>query len=211
MKKYFFVPMLATMAILFLAATNTFTTKHTQATAGFKELLAAFPKGNLPYAININQIKMYLTQNNNVPKEYPSLSYELKKMLPNAKTAKFSRMPEQTVPMKMIETADNFILVYHQGYLSWGSGKFHITMFDKKGKIVREDYLADLDTENPTSGQINADLTLTRIKYALTWDKEVEKIVSVEKRQMTTTSLLTGAKAVAPATTVPQGTVKRAK
>lgn len=212
MKKYLFLPTLMALVLVFMAATNiTFAPNKVESKAKFSELLAAFPKGSLPYAININQVKTFLYQDesDNINVLSPAIPRNVASLLPGTESEKFSRMPTVTTPFRAIETPDKYILVYHYGYMGFGVGKFLVAAFDKKGKLIKEDFLAELDGENPIAGQIDADFKITRVTYKVTWDEEHTKIVSLEKQSVASSQLLRAPKNVIPA--VPQESVKRAK
>jgi hypothetical protein len=162
-----------------------------QRKASFKDLLAQFPEGNLPFEITQNDfVKEFerLKQEQKTPydpeaptKEKPKrLDWKYAELLPHG-DGRFSRMPTYIVPIKKFETADNFAVLYilEQAY-GVMQGQYFISTFDKKGALVSTHLFAHFNRKQALVAAVNSDLLVNQKELAINWAEDASATALLE-------------------------------
>lgn len=167
----------------------------------FERFLAELPKGKLPFVLSANQLQKHLEANTGEsnkrktsPLEMVRLSYSYNRFLPNMEGSQFSRVPPSASGLMTVPVEENHLVVYASGRIYGGYQIFYSVLYDKKGKILKEEKMAEIHHDFLMEGAISEDLQLKTTTYKIVWTDEESrydrKIKQLEKDKEAVKTLL---------------------
>lgn len=167
----------------------------------FQDFLAELPKGKLPFVLSANQLQKHLEANTGEydkrktsPLEMVRLSYSHNRFLPNMEGSRFSRVPPSASGLMTVPVEDKHLVVYASGRIYGGYQTFYSILYDKKGKILKEEKMAEIHHDFLMEGAISEDLQIKTTTYKIVWTSEESrydrKIKQLEKGKEAVKTLL---------------------
>ncbi len=158
----------------------------------FERFLSELPKGELPFALSVNQLQKHLEayrgeqdKRKKSPLQMVRLSYGYSDFLPNMDGGKFSRVPPSASGLMTVPVDDKHLVVYASGRIHAGYQIFYSILYDKKGNVLKEEKLAEIDNNFLMEGAISEDLQIKTITHKIVWSDEENfydrKIQQLEK------------------------------
>ena len=163
-------------ALVLIAAVVLFAVAATAQNATFEGFLQQFPKASLPFSLGEQDLRSQLeTRAANLPvAKATRLGWEYYGFLPSLEeNARESRMPVYPEPVAMLETADNYTMIYNTGRSFARQYKtYNIAVFDKKGNFVATRCIAGVNPTALAAATIDENLEITIKEYSINWAKD---------------------------------------
>jgi hypothetical protein len=140
--------------------------------AHFKAFLQEFPKGNLPYVIEENNLRHHLEVR--PTEQLKRLSWEYYEMLPDLEeNMRNTSMPVYPEPVVYFETESHYAVVYNTGRKFARQFKtYNIAVFDKAGHYVASRCIAGVNPTALAAAIITPDLQVTIREYRVEWNHD---------------------------------------
>ena len=162
-------------ALVLIAAVVLFAVAATAQNATFEGFLQQFPKASLPFSLGEQDLRNQLeTRAANLPvAKATRLGWEYYGFLPSLEeNARESRMPVYPEPVAMLETADNYAVIYNTGRSFARQYKtYNVAIFDKKGNFISSRCIGGVNPTTLASATINENLEITVKEYSVNWEK----------------------------------------
>lgn len=167
----------------------------------FQDFLAELPKGKLPFVLSAAQLQKHLEsyrgdadRGKDSPLNMVRLSYSYNRFLPNMEGSRFSRVPPSASGLMTVPVEENHLVVYASGRIYSGYQTFYSVLYDKKGKILKEEKIAEIHHDFLMEGAISEDLQIKTTTYKIVWTGEESrydrKIKQLEKGKEAVKTLL---------------------
>lgn len=176
MKSIFFIPVFFfTLVSLFATTTNTVNNDNGSEPT-FQDFLAQFPKANLPYAFEADDMQAQLENRTAAPKG-ARLAWEFYQFLPMLEeSARLNRMPVYPEAVAAFETQEYYAVLYNTGRAFTKNLKsYHVSVFDKAGNHLSTHFVAGANAETITEAIIDEALNADVQAYQINWAKEYRK------------------------------------
>jgi hypothetical protein len=159
-------------SIILVAFASLFASNTSAQALTFQDFLAQFPKAELPYEFNADQLQ---GQIEGKAAKTATLGWEYYQFLPELeRSAEFSNMPVHPQPVASFETNEHYAVVYNIAR-GVGRGKtYSISVFNKQGAHIGTHFVAGVNTQTMTTVKINETLTAAVTEYKLNWVKLAE-------------------------------------
>lgn len=166
MKKVF---VLLAAAFLFAVAANA-------QNATFEGFLQQFPKATLPFTLGEQDLRNQLESRaaNQPLTKAKRLAWEYYDFLPALEEdARENRMPIYPEPIALLETENNYAVIYNTGRTFARQYKtYNIAVFDKKGNFVATRCIAGVNPTALAAATIDENLEITIKEYSINWTKD---------------------------------------
>lgn len=140
MKKALILPALLLLCVTLFAQTPS-----------FQDFLAQFPKAELPYSINVEDMQ--------APAAAGRLNWDFYAFLPELEhSAEFFAMPVYPEPVAMFETEKYFAVVYNVAHGIRKDKSYSMSVFNKKGDHIATNFVAGNVNGKVTTVNIDANL-----------------------------------------------------
>ncbi|MBK9338101.1 MAG: hypothetical protein IPM98_16760 [Lewinellaceae bacterium] len=173
MKSIFFIPVFF-FALVSLSAASTNTANNDNgAKPTFQDFLAQFPKANLPYAFEAEDMQVQLEKRTAAPKAQ-RLAWEYYHFLPMLEeSARHNRMPVYPEAVAAFETNEYFAVLYNTGRAFTKNLKsYHISVYDKDGNHLATHFVAGANAGTITAAVIDETLNADVQAYEVNWARE---------------------------------------
>ncbi|MEQ1744806.1 MAG: hypothetical protein ABMA02_05240 [Saprospiraceae bacterium] len=174
MKSIFLIP------VFFFASVGLFATAANHNDNGteptFQEFLAQFPKANLPYSFNAEELQTQLEQHDASLKG-KRLDWAYYQFLPMIEeSARHNRMPVYPEAVAAFETNEYYAVLYNTGRTFTKNLKsYHISVFDKSGNHLATHFVAGANPNTITTSVIDETLHAAVQVYRVTWATEYQR------------------------------------
>ena len=176
MKSIFLIPVLFFACISLSIGANNNMNNGNPDEPTFQDFLAQFPKANLPYSFNTDDLQAQMEKRATAPKA-KRLAWEYYQFLPMLEeSARFSRMPVYPEPVASFETKENFAVLYNTGRgFTKNLKSYHIAVYDKQGNHLATHFVAGVNTTTLTAATIDETLHAKVQAFQINWAKDVQE------------------------------------